>query len=185
MSARTAAWSPDGTTIAFSSGDALKDIGLYLMKTDGTDVRRLGEVSGTSWSFMQPAWSPDGKSIAATAGLETPDPHSDIWVFASDGSAEKMPLGLQGGPSELGPAYAPDGALAWSGSLLEVGGTPRTLAGFGAPTWSPDGRYIVTTEANESVGYVIGHLVIIDRDGTIKATIEDAGDWPSWQRLPG
>ena len=103
MSARTVAWSPDGTTIAFSSGDALKDIGLYLMKADGTDVRRLGEVSGTSWSFMQLAWSPDGKSIAATAGLETPDPHSDIWVFASDGSAEKMPLGFQGGPDGARP----------------------------------------------------------------------------------
>ena len=43
----------------------------------------------------------------------------------------------------------------------------------------------MTTEANESVGNVIGHLVIIDRDGMIKATIEDAGDWSSWQRLPG
>jgi Tol biopolymer transport system component len=189
MSARTAAWSPDGTTIAFGSGDALKDVGLYLMKADGTDVRRLGEVSGTSWSFMHLAWSPDGKNIAATAGLETPEPHSDVWVFASDGTAEKMPFGYLGGPTELGPAYAPDGALAWGGEsaiiLLEVGGTSQELAGFFSPAWSPDGQFMVTPEANESGAAMIGHLVIIDRDGTIITTIEDTGDGVSWQRLPG
>jgi Tol biopolymer transport system component len=178
MSARAAAWSPDGTTVAFSSGDAQKGIGLYLMQADGTDVRRLGEVSGTGWSFMQLAWSPDGKSIAATAGLETPDPHSDIWVFASDGTAEKMPFGLLGGPSDLSPAYAPDGALAWSGGLLEPGDTPRPLAPFWSPVWSPDGQFMVTKSDAP------GDLVIVDRDLKIVSTIEDAGDWSSWQRLP-
>jgi hypothetical protein len=113
LSARTAVWSPDGTTIAFSSGDAQsgdaqKGIGLYLMKADGTDVRRLGEVSGTWWSFMHPAWSPDGDSIAAAGGMET----FDMWLFASDGSAEKMVF-TQEAPTDQGiPAYAPDGVLA-------------------------------------------------------------------------
>jgi Tol biopolymer transport system component len=183
MSARTAAWSPDGTTIAFSSGDAQRGIGLYRMAANGTDVKRLGEASGTWWSFMQLAWSPDGKNIAANAGMET----FDIWVFASDGSAEKMVFASDP-PVDLGiPAYAPDGALAWGagaadagGLLLEVGGTPRTLAGFGDPVWSPDGRSIVTTSESAP-----GDLVIIDRDGNVQAQIQDAGDWISWQRLPG
>ena len=48
---RLPAWSPDGTTIAFGSGDAEKGFGLYLMHADGTDVRRLGEVTGT-WRWI-------------------------------------------------------------------------------------------------------------------------------------
>ncbi len=72
LAARTAAWSPDGSMIAFNGGgDAEKGTGLYLMDADGTDVRRLDTVSGTGWAFLRLDWSPDGKSIAATAGMET------------------------------------------------------------------------------------------------------------------
>jgi Tol biopolymer transport system component len=180
MSARTATWSPDGTTIAFSSGDAQKGIGLYLMDEDGTNVRRIDEVPGTWWSYMLPAWSPDGKSIAAATGMET----MDIWVFASDDSEERMVSEAPAVPTDQNmPAYAPDGALAWGSGdatmLLEVGGTPQTLAGSGGPVWSPDGQFLVTMETSAPA-----HLVIIDRDGKIVTTIEDAGDWFSWQRLP-
>jgi Tol biopolymer transport system component len=184
MSARTAVWSPDGTTIAFGSGDAQQGFGLYLMDADGTDVRRLGEVSGTWWSFITLAWSPDGKSIAAPAGTEG----MDIWVFPSNGSAETMVSDPPEVPTDQqGPAYAPDGALVWwdgvGTALLEPGGTPRTLA-FNPYVWSPDGLYIVTTSESAS-----GDLVIIDRDGTIVTTIVDAVDAAgaavSWQRLRG
>jgi hypothetical protein len=94
-----------------------------------------------------------------------------------------MVHGEPGGPTELGPAYAPDGALAWSGWLLEEGGTPESLGAFCGATWSPDGLLIATTTDSAP-----GDLVIIDRDGTIVKTVADAGnvcDSPSWQRLPG
>ena len=89
--------------------------------------------------------------------------------------------------------YAPDGALAWWGGtpqlggivLLEAGGVPKTLAGFGDPVWSPDGQFIVTQELNATGGAATGHLVIIDRDGKIVTSVEDAGDWFDWQPLPG
>jgi hypothetical protein len=64
--------------------------------------------------------------------------------------------------------------------LLEAGGTPQSLPGLGLPVWSPDGQFIVTTSSSGA-----GDLVIIDRDGTIVTTIEDAGGDPSWQRQPG
>ncbi len=64
--------------------------------------------------------------------------------------------------------------------LLEAGGVPKTLAGFGNLVWSHAGLLIPTTTEGAP-----GDLVIIDRDGAIVARIEDAGDWPSWQRLPG
>jgi Tol biopolymer transport system component len=200
------AWSPDGRTIAFTSGDAQKEgIGLYLMDADGTDVRRIDKVSGPGWSISNLAWSPDGRTIAATAGMGT----RDIWEFAVDGTTQRMVLdtfevaadqpdpasapdgapaaspGPSSGPGFPGnPAYAPDGAMAWSGWLLEPGGSPRTMAvrtpPWSAPVWSPDGRFIAGPDGS-------GDVVVIDRDGTIVARIEGASSEVrvSWQPLPG
>ena len=68
MDAREAVWSPDGSTIAFGAGDAEAGIGLYLMDSDGSHVRRLGEVTGNGWGFLRLGWSADGSSIVGTAG---------------------------------------------------------------------------------------------------------------------
>ena len=175
LSARAAAWSPDGETIAFSSGDAQKGIGLYLMKADGTDVRRLGEVSGTWWSFLRLAWSPDGKSIAAGAGMET----QDIWVFASDGSAEKMVSEAPEVPTDQGmPAYAPDGALAWGAGCSRWAARRRRWQ----TSATRSGRPTVCT--SWGLRYVPARSRDHDATGD-RATIEDASDPLSWQRLPG
>jgi dipeptidyl aminopeptidase/acylaminoacyl peptidase len=178
---RDAAWSPDGKTIAFGSGDG---DGLYLMDADGTDVRRLDTVGGPGWTFVDVDWSPDGRTIAAAAG---PSKETwDIWEFAVDGSTERMvsePLEVPAEQNKL--AYAPDGALAWKGGdatmLLEPGGTPQPLAGFvGEPVWSPDGLVMATRldDGDRS-------LVIIDRDGKIVTTIGGGHNFVSWQRVPG
>ena len=49
------AWSPDGGTIAFGSGD------MYLMNADGSQIRKFLS-GGTSTS--SPDWSPDGSKVA-------------------------------------------------------------------------------------------------------------------------
>ena len=185
MSARTAAWSPDGTTIAFGSGDAQKDIGLYLMEADGTDVRRLGEVSGT-WLVVHAAGLVAGwQEHRGHRRPGDPDPHSDIWVFASDGSAETMVSEAPEGPTELGPAYAPDGALAW----WVAGGCSRWAARRGRwqasarRRWSPDGQFIVTTDERAAT---------CRRSRDHRPRRHDRDDDRgrrrrrlSWQRLPG
>jgi Tol biopolymer transport system component len=50
-------WSPDGRYIAFASGLGTPDMsGLYVVKTDGTGLRKL--VAGLVAGGMEPAWQP-------------------------------------------------------------------------------------------------------------------------------
>ena len=64
------AWSPDGTTIVFSSNRAgPANIGqLYAVDPDGGNLRKLTDGPG---SFVQPSWSRDGKHIYAFQHWET------------------------------------------------------------------------------------------------------------------
>src|SRR5450432_903329 len=58
------AWSPDGSRIAFSAGDATSDrYDIFVMNADGSDPVDLAVLSGNQ---QFPAWSPDGREIAFT-----------------------------------------------------------------------------------------------------------------------
>jgi WD40 repeat protein len=59
---RNLAWSPDGTTIAFSGLDGgISD--LYLLDLESGSVRQL---TNDRYADLQPAWSPDGSRLAFT-----------------------------------------------------------------------------------------------------------------------
>lgn len=55
-----AEWSPDGTQLTFTS-DRHGDREIYLMRADGSDVRRL---TSDAAEDTRPRWSPDGRRIA-------------------------------------------------------------------------------------------------------------------------
>jgi Tol biopolymer transport system component len=56
-------WSPDGSTIAFASDYENPRSDVYLINTDGSNLRRLTP-SGRFFATSMPVWSPDGKHIA-------------------------------------------------------------------------------------------------------------------------
>jgi Tol biopolymer transport system component len=141
------AWSPDGTSIAFSS----KRTGtsqIYVMRADGTGSKPLTSVKpGAS----QPSWSPDGKQVAFVEN----DP-GFVYVMRADGTGIHS-LGANVA-NESDPAWSPDGSR-----LAVVRRTPGTDvtelwtarpdgaglrqvtklgAAVASPTWSPDGRRI-------------------------------------------
>ena len=141
-----AAWSPDGTKIAYVSS---ADFELWTMNADGSRKRRL-----TRGAFVSsPSWSPDGRSIAF--GRSDPRlrqmPH--WWSSPRDGSRRRT-LGREpAGVDDV--AWSPDGkriAYHTPGfgknaiSIIRTSDKDRRwLAAGGGPTWSPEGRWIAFT----------------------------------------
>jgi Tol biopolymer transport system component len=139
-----AAWSPDGTRVAFHTGD-----GLYVINADGTGLQRLPGPGGND-----PSWSPDSRRIAFAL-------KQAVYAMNLDGS----------GLSRLGdgrrPSWSPDGSriafeftrdpgashpvyqigvMSADGSgwvLLPVPENQGDKVSMGSPSWSPDGQWLV------------------------------------------
>jgi len=132
-----AAWSPDGTRIAFMGGSSASEYDIWVVDVDGSNLVQLTDSFGPDgW----PAWSPDGTRIAFStvrddcSYSDAPDcrttgdegPHRDVWVVNADGT------GLERVTPEFGQfvTWSPDGQeLLVSGYDLYVvrpDGTGRT-----------------------------------------------------------
>lgn len=147
----TPAWSPDGQWIAFASLRDSRYYQLYVMRPDGSEVRRL-----TWWkdaSDLSPAWSADSKRLAFASKR---DGNWEIYITNLDGSGL---VRLTDNPSDdNNPAWSPDGSrIAFTSTrdgyadiyvMLPDGSAviDLTKAPWSTdlgPSWSPDGRRIV------------------------------------------
>jgi len=64
-------WSPDGTSLAFTSNRANNRNGLYVLRLSGGEAEPVSDVKGSVGNFD---WSPDGRSIAFTmSDFKTPE----------------------------------------------------------------------------------------------------------------
>jgi TolB protein len=207
------AWSPDGTHIAFAAqiGTLEEDQRLteiYVMRADGTDVRRLttNEVLDGS-----PSWSPDGERIAFTRIIEpgSASARSGIVVMDADGGNEVQVTRAALPNFDLSPAWSPDGteiaftrAAPSAGSddpragiyvVSPAGGEPRKLMDDGAePDWSPDGTRIAFTSYRDGFGRtcfqecgISGEIYVLDIEsgGTRRLTESEANDGsPAWSQ---
>jgi Tol biopolymer transport system component len=95
-------WSPDGSRVAFlSSRDGTR--GVYVMRADGSDVRRVSNLPGEvwfapSWGITEndhTPWSPDGTRLAFVNFYE----QGGLYVANADGSGvlRVTPAGMTGG----------------------------------------------------------------------------------------
>jgi Tol biopolymer transport system component len=70
-------WSPDGSTIAFISGNYKDGCGdIYLIKPDGSNLVRLTELSNCA---TQVVWSPDGNYLAFIGRDKKSDGNIENW----------------------------------------------------------------------------------------------------------
>ena len=155
-----AAWSPDGTKIAFTSRRDGGNSEIYIMNADGSNQRRFTIDGGVD---QQPTWSPDGTRLAWASDRAG---NFDIWTAKTDGSDLRQ-LTLNGAFPDTNPEWSPDGsAIAFESNRtgggdvyrLSPDGIERDVrrltadgAPDGSPTWSPDGSRIAFVSGRTSV----------------------------------
>jgi dipeptidyl aminopeptidase/acylaminoacyl peptidase len=193
-----AAWSPDGTRLAFRVGTAgTRDVlHVAVMASDGSGRTDL---PGSANHESQPGWSADGARIVYRSSVPG-DAHSgDIWVMNADGSG-KHPLGdaAAAGSDERYPVFSPDGTrIAFTSDRdgdFEIyvaaadGSGPVKLTDNAvfdsAPSWSPDGTRIAFERgpAGDSPGNEVWTLGLdpARRDERRLTTNDVLDEGPAW-----
>lgn len=132
------AWSPDGTTVAFTRvsrvvSGAEEDEGnsLWLVDADGTNERQLAAAYGVMHG-VGPVWSPDGRYIAYQRRTGHGENHEVVLVTADD-SQSGTPLGTD---MVISPPTTPgvDRPVSWY---------PWSVI------WSPDGSMLLYLAWND------------------------------------
>lgn len=148
---RAAAWSPDGTRIAFSRArTGVADYSLFdlwVMDAAGGSLRRLTETIGRATS---PAWSPDGTAIACY-GTDAQEAGFGealvrVWIVpAAGGEPRRLTAGY-----DRGVVLVPPPAV-----------TPP-------PVWSADGRSVTAVFADAGNLHVVRASAV---DGSVRTVV--------------
>ncbi|MDP9330041.1 MAG: hypothetical protein M3P11_05300 [Actinomycetota bacterium] len=161
---RDAAWSPDGSRLAFEAFHRRGGMGIGITDVrTGVTSRVKSRISGPGdatalWAgAVEPAWSPDGNWIAVegrTAGTD----NGKIWLMHPDGTDAHVLMGvISVPPEESSPKWSPDGRqIAYCQSI--AGSSRSSIASVDVATgavrvittnatcvfdWSPRGYLVV------------------------------------------
>jgi TolB protein len=186
-----AAWSPDGSTIAYSNtrpGEAERSIYLLDMRTGGST-----EITTQSGDFNTLSWSPDGTQLAYAAKIDGQS--FAVYVHDLATGARREVFGTPDNNAD--PVWSPDGEtlLITSSEVFSiqheiyklrlVDGTVQQLFTRDAKDvvtldWSPDSQRMVYAAAPQGRNY---NLYIADPDGRNTRRLTDlasASFEPSW-----
>ncbi len=133
-----AAYSPDGTKIAFMNNyDG--DYEICVMNADGTGIKQLTKNSATD---TYPSWSPDGAKIAFASNR---DGDLDIWVMNADGS-QQTNITNDDPWADDDPHWSPDGR--WIAMQTD------RYNGLNVVVMTPDGKNQAPLDWNSSANWV-------------------------------
>jgi Tol biopolymer transport system component len=85
----TPSFSPDGKLIAFSRSTTAFNNDIFVMRANGTGLRRLTKTVGTDGRWGEehgPAWSPDGRRLVYVSNR---DGNWELYTIGLDGSRER------------------------------------------------------------------------------------------------
>jgi Tol biopolymer transport system component len=134
--------SPDGREIAFVRAfgrirqDQIDHVGIYVMRVDGSHLRRVTLPARRTAEDTDPQWSPDGRRIVFVRHNVTAKPANKQTIFI---------VGAHGG------------------GLRRV--TPYDLKAGDGPDWSPDGAQILF-RAPETESFLHSNAYTIHPDGS-------------------
>jgi len=190
-----AAWSPDGTRLAFvGNQDGPADV--YVLDLTTGDVANL---TNTPEDEGDPTWSPDGSTLAFWSLASG---NQDIHTMPADGGAA-TPL-TDDPADDADPSWSPGGATIafssnrsgnWDLFTMAADGSGQTpITSDGAddqdPAWSPDGQAIAFETKRDSVGRPAddwAEIWAVAPDGSDerRITVRDGLDvHPAWGQPP-
>jgi Tol biopolymer transport system component len=156
------AYSPNGRWLVFSrfasTAPDAPSLGLFVVKSDGTGLRRITPPGTLIQQGNTGDWSPQGNQIIFSRHVSA-DVAGSIWVVNSDGSGLRE---------------------------VNVQGLACGTAGFGChePHWSPDGTKIIFAGNSPATGVVNIYTVKVDGSGLLQLTSDGRSDDPVWGTHP-
>jgi hypothetical protein len=136
------AWSPDGTRIAFSGGHP-RELGIYLMDADGSNVVRVPTPPELGSSPISSAWQPLPVSSSPITDLE---------------GEENLPAGQPSGP--LSPVEEPADI-----QRFEIGSEPKEITVGEGGVWVTTAEDVVRID--EASGDVVARINLAHADQAI------------------
>jgi TolB protein len=169
-------------------------VDIFVMNVDGTDRKRLTNMTVEHLGARGPAWSPDGSKIVFASNVQP----RDIYVINADGTG--TPKNLTNHPKNDGaPAWSADGRIAFVSNrdggpaiwVMNADGTnpirvtdaPQgQSSNHGAdpgPAWSPNRRQIAYTSGRDGTRSI--YVINADGTGGVRLTVSPTEDaHPSW-----